>query len=75
MRINALLAFVALNVVAASTPAWTAELPPPRETVILTVSGAITVKNSPDGARFDQPMLERLGVATIRSTTPPGPTA
>ena len=45
-------------------------LPVPTGPILLTVSGAIDQTNAPGEARFDRTMLEALGVATMRTTTP-----
>ena len=45
-------------------------LPTPTGPVILTVSGAIEVTNSPEGAAFDKQMLVDLGLTEIKTTTP-----
>lgn len=42
----------------------------PRGAVILTVTGAITQTNDGNRAAFDRAMLERLGRASFRTTTP-----
>lgn len=42
----------------------------PAGAVLLTVSGAVARTNSPAGADFDRAMLESLGTATIRTSTP-----
>jgi hypothetical protein len=45
-------------------------LPRPTGEVLLTVSGAVARTNSPGGAEFDRAMLESLGTATTRTSTP-----
>lgn len=45
-------------------------LPVPEGPVILTVSGAIAVTNSPEGATFDRQMLADLGRTELVTTTP-----
>lgn len=45
-------------------------LPQPEGEVVLTVSGAITVRNDGDSAVFDMAMLEALPRAEIRTETP-----
>ena len=45
-------------------------LPAPEGPIVLTVSGAIGVTNSPDGASFDRQMLTGLGETNINTTTP-----
>ncbi len=47
-----------------------APLPFPKGKPILTVSGDITEKNTPDAALFDRAMLENIGMATIETKTP-----
>jgi hypothetical protein len=44
-------------------------LPEPTGPVILTVSGAIDVTNSEDGADFDREMLYALGLSDLVTTT------
>jgi hypothetical protein len=44
-------------------------LPQPQGEIILTVSGAITNTNSPDGAVFDLAMLQALDPVTIETST------
>jgi hypothetical protein len=46
-----------------------AELPAPAGPIILTVSGNINQRNSPEGAAFDREMLESLGLAELRTST------
>lgn len=50
-------------------------LPKPTQPVILTVDGAITVRNEKAGAVFDAAMIDALPVHSIRTWTPwfPGP--
>ncbi|WP_235818950.1 oxidoreductase [Vreelandella massiliensis] len=45
-------------------------LEPPKDRVILTVSGDIGETNAEDKAAFDYPMLEALGSHTIVTSTP-----
>ena len=45
-------------------------LAPPAGAPILTISGRIAERNRGDDAVFDAAMLERLGMATIRTHTP-----
>nr|WP_245500941.1 molybdopterin-dependent oxidoreductase [Lichenibacterium minor] len=52
------------------TSAEAANLPPPADKPILTISGDITEKNVGDTAQFDRSMLEHLGVVKIETTTP-----
>ncbi len=47
-----------------------ASLPQPAGEVVLTVSGAITVRNDGDSAVYDMAMLEALPQAEIRTETP-----
>lgn len=47
-----------------------AELSVPRDTPILTISGAITRTNAPGAAQFDREMIEALGYETITTKTP-----
>lgn len=63
--------FVAVTaLLGAMAPANAAEpLPEPTGRVILTVSGAIEVTNSDDGADFDRDMLDALGLEEIVTTT------
>ncbi|MEK0083605.1 oxidoreductase [Benzoatithermus flavus] len=44
-------------------------LPEPSGPVLLTVTGAITNRNGPDGARFDRAMLEALGLSELKTST------
>lgn len=44
-------------------------LPAPRGPVVLTVTGAISQRNGPEGVAFDQAMLEALGSRTIETST------
>ena len=55
----------------AGMPAGAAEtLPTPKGAVILTVSGKISATNAQGRADFDRAMLEGLGKATIKTSTP-----
>ncbi len=45
-------------------------LVPPKNQVILTISGKISVTNTADGAQFDRDMLEALGTTEIKTWTP-----
>jgi hypothetical protein len=45
-------------------------LAPPREQVVLTVTGAIGLTNAPGRADFDLEMLERLGLGRLTTWTP-----
>jgi hypothetical protein len=45
-------------------------LPVPSGPVLLTVTGAIANRNSPEGARFDRAMLEALGMVELKTSTP-----
>lgn len=60
---------VAALVAAAPDPASAAPLEPPTGPVILVVTGKIENTNAPGEARFDQAMLEKLGLATIATPT------
>ena len=51
-------------------PALAADLAAPSGPVILVVSGAVANTNAAGQARFDQAMLERIGVTTMATTTP-----
>jgi hypothetical protein len=42
----------------------------PEGKAILTISGDISEKNTPDGAQFDRAMLEKIGMVTIETTSP-----
>lgn len=44
-------------------------LPLPQGAVILTVTGDISARNSPDGAQFDLAMLDALGTVEFETTT------
>ena len=50
--------------------AFAAPLPEPREETILTVSGSIANTNGGGVARLDRPMLEALGMTSLRTKTP-----
>ena len=50
--------------------AWGKDLPQPKGEVILTVTGRIENRNSPEGARFDRAMLEALGTEKLRTSSP-----
>lgn len=47
-----------------------AALPPPQGEVLLTVTGALTRRNSPEGALFDREMLKALGEIEFVTGTP-----
>jgi hypothetical protein len=47
-----------------------AALPPATGKVILTISGKVADKNTPDGAAFDLAMLEKLPQQTFSTKTP-----
>ena len=55
-------------------PAWRAAadgpLGEPAERVILTVSGAIRIRNRGETAVLDRPMIEALGMTSFRTQTP-----
>ena len=55
---------------ASSTPRAASDLERPRGQVLLTVTGDIARRNSADGAQFDRAMLDGLGSATLRTSTP-----
>ena len=55
---------------ASPSPVAAAELAQPAGPVILVVSGAIANTNGRGEARFDQAMLEELGVSALVTTTP-----
>ena len=57
-----------LAVAAWATPGAALEVP--AGPVILRITGQITATNTPDAAEFDIAMLERLGGATLVTTTP-----
>jgi hypothetical protein len=46
------------------------DLAAPSGRVILSISGKIARRNSPDAAQFDLPMLEALGAQSFTTTTP-----
>ena len=56
-------------IVLCSTGASVVALEPAKGPVILVVSGAIANTNAPGEARFDQAMLERLGLTTVVTET------
>ena len=67
--------FVAVFLAGATSPfalvcARADTLPAPTGKPILTISGAISVANRPDGAAFDRNMLEALAWEQITTTTP-----
>lgn len=65
------LAAALLAALAAPSTARAAEpLPKPAGTVLLTVSGHIERGNDDKTARFDLGMLSKLGVKTVRTSTP-----
>jgi hypothetical protein len=66
----ALSAVAALAGLVAVQVASAEPLATPEGKTILTISGEITAKNTPDGAQFDRDMLEKLGMTTIETTTP-----
>ncbi|MHB2169287.1 putative pterin-binding protein [Alsobacter sp. R-9] len=68
MRRLLVLALALLTGMAA--PTASKALDRPSGQVLLTVSGAITNTNDGDRAVFDRAMLERLGLARLRTTTP-----
>jgi len=62
--------FGALAVALAIGPANADELASPHERPLLTISGAIGVKNDGDNARFDRAMLEAMGTSSLTTKTP-----
>ncbi len=54
----------------AMDPTVTNGLPMPQSKPVLTISGRISIRNDRDGARFDRPMLEALGVRGFVTSTP-----
>lgn len=63
-------AFRAMAIVALTAPALSAaELAPPQDDVILTVSGAIGNTNADDTAQFDLAMLESLDSTSFDTST------
>lgn len=48
----------------------TTDLERPEGAVVLTVTGKLTRKNTPNGAEFDMAMLQRLGTTTLQTSTP-----
>lgn len=63
-------AFVILAAWIGISHAQAAELPAPKDRVILTVSGKISVTNKNDAAEFDRAMLEAIGVESFTTATP-----
>jgi hypothetical protein len=62
---------VALSILGRPRTAVTANgLVPPRDRVVLTVTGAIGVTNAPGRADFDLAALERLGLRRLTTWTP-----
>ncbi|MEJ2766595.1 hypothetical protein VV869_21795 [Photobacterium sp. MCCC 1A19761] len=61
---------IALSFITFIGSASAAALPPPQETVILTVSGQIEHTNALRQARFDRQMLLQLPQSTITTQTP-----
>jgi len=62
---GAVVAFFGIMGIASAEP-----LAAPTEKPILTISGKISVTNEKDTAQFDRPMLEKLGMDIIETTTP-----
>ncbi|MAY89131.1 MAG: oxidoreductase [Pseudooceanicola sp.] len=58
-----------LSAACVAPPLWAADLAKPTGEVLLTVSGAISVTNVGETARFDRAMLEQLGAVTIETET------
>lgn len=67
---STVLRIAAAGLLGLMTSAEAANLPPPADKPILTISGDITEKNVGDTAQFDRSMLEHLGVVKIETTTP-----
>jgi hypothetical protein len=66
------LTFAILLIVASNTDLAQGQdqsLPQPTQQVILTIMGKIERKNSEAAALFDRPMLEALGLETLRTST------
>ncbi|WP_230533197.1 molybdopterin-dependent oxidoreductase [Microvirga roseola] len=63
------LIFLSAFLAALTLPALVGALPQSRDKAILTISGAIEVKNSEEGFVFDRPLLESLGMHTLRTST------
>jgi len=63
-------AFLALAAWAGTIAAQAAPLPMPKDRVILTVSGKISVTNKGDTAAFDRATLEALGTESFTTKTP-----
>ncbi|UXI03304.1 oxidoreductase [Photobacterium sp. TY1-4] len=61
---------IALSFITITRPGSAAPLPPPQETVILTVSGQIEQTNALHQAQFDRQMLLQLPQSTITTQTP-----
>jgi hypothetical protein len=68
----ALAALLSLAGLAPAAPARADEraLPPPADTVLLSVRGRIAVRNAGDSADFDRAMLERVGLRKVVMCTP-----
>lgn len=61
---------IALACLLALAAGVAAALEPPAGKVLLTVTGQIAQRNSPDGAQFDIALLERLPQVSYRTATP-----
>ena len=61
--------FLFVFLAAAALPTLVGALPKPQARPILTISGAIEVKNSEAGAVFDRALLESLGMRTLKTST------
>jgi len=61
--------FLLIVLAAAALPTFAGALPQPQDKPILTISGAIAVKNSEAGAVFDRALLESLGMRTLKTST------
>ncbi len=68
--IKSVLSAAALSSIALlSGPTFADTLPQPRDKVILTVSGSISITNESEMARFDADMLAQIGNSTISTST------
>ena len=73
MRIQSLTCWTLLMLVSSLLPATGATqgtLAVPKQAVILTVDGAVGIRNTKDGAKFDEAMLDALPVHNFRTWTP-----
>ena len=65
--------FAVLLIVAGNTESAQGQdrsLPQPTQQVILTITGKIEHANSANGALFDRPMLEAMGLEKLRTSSP-----